>query len=427
MATPISIVISAINKSKAAFNEVVDQLDKTKNRIDKFSNAFKGIFVAGMFAGFVKGLVGATTETEKLQGSVAKIKDAFRPALQTVADGIVNIVVLMEKPIAAFARFINNVVEGVQYASAYTAALIESKSHSEAKAIAETTVAQMSAERNARAEAMATAEEREKLAKETADAEIKEAQRVAKEKEELQKELTKLDEELTRKKIKREEEAMTKEALLAKRIGELKDQEEQAALGRFNRNEKQRLTAMNAIEDLNAEILSIQKSISDEAANSAKNQQDAALKIINESLQNEKLETQKQLNSDIQTLEKQRELLLERQHQLIDEAAEKRRLAVQPGAVKELERQEKQREKEDKKFQDLLESAKKRMTIGGDLSRLTREQRFAIESEQASVAAKQAQQEADTKQAKIDELQIKMEQHLASIDQKIKDAVTFTR
>lgn len=426
MATPISIVISAINKSKAAFNEVVDQLDKTKNRIDKFSNAFRGLFVAGMFAGFVKGLVGATTETEKLQNSVSKIKDAFRPVTQTVADGLVSIIQAMEKPLATVANFLNKLVEGVQYASAYTAALIETKSHAEAKAIAETTVAQMAAERDARAAAQATAEERQKLAEETAQKEIKEAERIAKEKEEIAKELAKLEEDLTRKRTKREEDAMTKEQLLARRIEQLKDQQEQAALGRFNSNQRQRLQALNAIEDLNADILKLQEDINKEAADYAKKQQEASQKSLQKNLEQEKLEVAKRANEEINSLERQREELLLRQEKLIEESAEKRRLAVEPGAVQEFEIQEKRREQEQKRFEKLLESARKRMRFGGE-ERLSRQERFAVESERAAQQAAQARQEAETKQAKIDELQVKMEQHLASIDQKIEDAITFTR
>lgn len=434
MATPISIVISAINKSKAAFNEVVDQLDKTKNRIDKFSNAFRGLFVAGMFAGFVKGLVDATTETEKLQGAVAKIKDGFRPVAQTIADGLVSILDAMAKPIAAVGQFINKIIEGVQYASAYTAALIETKSHSEAKAIAETTVAQLASEREARAAAQQTAKEKEQLAKEVADAQIKEAERVAKERERLENEISKLETDLSESRKKREESAMSDEELLYRRRKESVKAYEDYRKARGEGNRKAELEALAEFERLNDEILTLENKIAEAAKKTAdekaKQAESAAKQKEAEELRLQAKNDEEKILQRINQLEKQREELLKKQAELIDESATKRKLAIDKNARKEAREAEKQANREERRFNQLLENARRKMRENerGGLQRgLSEAERLALESEQARIGAGVAGREAEETQKTIENLQEKMTKHLESIDEKIKEAIAFTR
>jgi hypothetical protein len=422
----ISIVINAVNNAKAAFESVGNQTIALNKKLNKAAAVMRGLFVAGIAAKFVKDLVGASSETEKLEGIVSRIKEKFGDAATTIGDGIVGILGAIEPVILKVGDFLNFVIDGIKRAAAIAGALLSGAGFKDAIKIADQALAAEKAERAARIEAKKTAEEKKKLDKEVADNAIKEAERVAKEKEKLAQEIAKLEKDIASQQNKMAEGQMNNAELLAKRKQEAEKAYNDYVTALLEGRRKDELEAYNTFLKLQEEVMKMEADIAEEAKKTSE-ELEKQVKSKQAQAEADKLKELAQ-KAETAALEKINELearrikLLQRQSELIALSEEKRAQAVDKNVRKEVKEKERAQEKEQKRYDTLLQGAKNVLAEnrkGGFQRQLSEGQRLALESEQARVGAGLVGEEAQKVQENIADLQGAMVQHLASIDKKI--------
>jgi chemotaxis protein histidine kinase CheA len=428
----ISIVINAVNNAKAAFDSVGNQVVDLNKKLNKAAAVMRGLFVAGIAAKFVKDLVGASSQTEKLEGIIGRIKERFGDFATTIGDGLVDILGFLEAPIIKIADFIGAIIDGIKRVAAVAAAVLTGSSFKEALNIAEEVLATEKAERAARKEAQKTAEEKRKLEEQAAANAIKEAERVAKEREKLAQEIAKLEGEIAKQQNKMAEAQMTDAELLAKRKEESEKAYNDYVTALLEGRTKDQLEAFNEYLKLQEEILKIESEISDAAAKVAQQKEKAAKNSAIEAEAEKRRLQQKSIEEKamekINALEAQRQELIQKQAALIAKSEDLRKRAIDKNYNEEQKQAEKSKQKEEKRFDALLASAKRkvaRQTGGGFGPRLTESERLALESDQAKKAAAEAEAQAKQLEDAARQAQIDSEMHLANIEKDIKDLLAM--
>jgi hypothetical protein len=423
----ISIVINAVNNAKAAFTSVGNQVVELNQRLNKAAGVMKSLFAVGIAAKFVKDLVGASSETEKLEGIVSRIKEKFGDAATTIGDGIVGILGAIEPVILKVGDFLNFVIDGIKRAAAIAGALLSGAGFKDAIKIADQALAAEKAERAARVEAKKTADEKKKLDKEVADNSIKEAERVAKEKEKLAQEIAKIEKDIANQQNKMAEGQMTNAELLAKRKQEAEKAYNDYVTALLEGRRKDELEAYNTFLKLQEEVMQMEGDIAEEAKKTSEELQKQTEEKKNQIEEDKKkaqaAATEEEKLKKINQLEFERTLLLEKQAALMKSSEEKRAQAVDRNVRKEAKAKEKADEREQRRFDALLADAQekiKRNKSGGLQRGLTESERLALESEQAKIGAGIAGAEAEKRQKEIDAMTGKMQGSLDSIDKNIK-------
>ena len=422
----ISIVINAVNNAKAAFTSVGNQVVDLNKKLNKAAGVMRGLFAVGIAAKFVKDLVGASSETEKLEGIVSRIKERFGDAATTIGDGIVAILGAIEPVILKVGDFLSFVIDGIKRAAAIAGALLSGAGFKDAIKIADQALAAEKAERAARVEAKKTAEEKKKLEEETAANAIKEAERVAKEKEKLAQEIAKLEKDIADQQNKMAEAQMSDAEILAKRKQEAEKAYNDYVTALLEGRRKDELEAFNQYLKLQEEIMKMEGDIAEEAKKTAeelKKQTEEKKKQIEE----DKKKAQKQANEEgklraINKLEELRTKLLEKQTQLLKLSEDKRLQSVDKGARKEAKEQDRAQAKEQIRFDNLLQNAKRiqEENAKGGLQRgMSEAERLALESAQAGAGANMAGELAQKAQKGIEDIQSGMATSLDSIDKNI--------
>jgi hypothetical protein len=482
----ISIVINAVNNAKAAFDSAGNQVVDLNKKLNKAAAVMRGLFVAGIAAKFVKDLVGASSQTEKLEGIVSRIKERFGDFATTIGDGLVDILGFLEAPIIKIADFIGAIIDGIKRVAAVAAAVLTGSSFKEALNIAEEVLATEKAERAARKEAQKTAEEKRKLEEQAAANAIKEAERVAKEREKLAQEIAKLEGEIAKQQNKMAEAQMTDAELLAKRKEESEKAYNDYVTALLEGRTKDQLEAFNEYLKLQEEIMKMaeaqmseaeilakrkkeaEKAYSDYVTALAEGRQEDSLRAFNEYLKlqedvmkmesaiakaaqkaskekekpaknaaieaeaekrrlQQKSEEQAALEK-INALELQRQELIEKQAALIAKSEDLRKRAIDKNYNEEQKQAEKSKQKEEKRFDALLASAKRkvsRQTGGGFGSRLTESERLALESDQAKKAAAEAEAQAKQLEEEAKRAQVASADSLKAIEDDIKDLLAM--
>jgi hypothetical protein len=423
----ISIVINAVNNAKAAFTSVGNQVVELNKKLNKAAGVMKSLFAVGIAARFIKDLVGASSETEKLEGIVGRIKEKFGDAATTIGDGIVGILGAIEPVILKVGDFLNFVIDGIKRAAAIAGALLSGAGFKDAIKIADQALAAEKAERAARVEAKKTADEKKKLDKEVADNSIKEAERVAKEKEKLAQEIAKIEKDIANQQNKMAEGQMTNAELLAKRKQEAEKAYNDYVTALLEGRRKDELEAYNTFLKLQEEVMQMEGDIAEEAKKTSEELQKQTEEKKNQIEEDKKkaqaAATEEEKLKKINQLEFERTLLLEKQAALMKSSEEKRAQAVDRNVRKEAKAKEKADEREQRRFDALLADAQekiKRNKSGGLQRGLTESERLALESEQAKIGAGIAGAEAEKRQKEIDAMTGKMQGSLDSIDKNIK-------
>jgi hypothetical protein len=428
----ISIVINAVNNAKGAFTSVGDQVVDLNKKINKAAGVMRSLFAVGIAAKFIKDLVGASSETEKLEGIVTRIKERFGDAATTIGDGIVSILGAIEPVILKVADFLNFVIDGIKRAAAIAGALLSGAGFKDAVNLADQALAAEKAERVARVEAKKTADEKKKLNKEVADNSIKEAERVANERKKLEQDIVKLTKDIAAQQNKMAESQMTDAELLSKRKQEAEKAYNDYVIALLEGREKESLEAFNLYLKLQEEVMKMESDIFEEAkkttqelenqAKAKKAQADAdKLKALAQQAETDAL---KKINE----LETKRLDLLQKQADLIKDSEEKRTLAVDKNARKEAKEKERAEAKEETRFNTLLENAKKKISENrkGGLQRgLSEAERLALESEQARIGAGIVGQNAKSIENQINDIQQRMVDHLKNIEDKITEVLAY--
>jgi chemotaxis protein histidine kinase CheA len=426
----ISIVINAVNNAKAAFTSVGNQVVDLNKKLNKAAGVMRGLFAVGIVAKFVKDLVGASSETEKLEGIVGRIKERFGDAATTIGDGIVGILGAIEPVILKVGDFLNFVIDGIKRAAAIAGALLSGAGFKDAIKIADQALAAEKAERAARVEAKKTADEKKKLDKEVADNSIKEAERVAKEREKLEEDIAKLKKKNADLNEKMAEREMSTADKIAKRKQQAEEQWNKYVTALHEGREKAALEHLNTYTELTMEILDLEKERSD-VLSEMLDKQEKQLKNQQAQAEAEKLrlEYKKQESeqlAEINALEEQRVKLLERQSALTKESEEKRAQAVDKNFRKEVKEKAREEAREQRRFDNLLENAKRIEAINakpGLRRGMSEAERLALESERAMDGAEAAGATAEQKRKEIEDERSKMILVLESIDNKIKDVL----
>jgi len=428
----ISIVINAVNNAKAAFTSVGNQVVDLNKKLNKAAGVMRGLFAVGIVAKFVKDLVGASSETEKLEGIVGRIKERFGDAATTIGDGIVGILGAIEPVILKVGDFLNFVIDGIKRAAAIAGALLSGAGFKDAIKIADQALAAEKAERAARVEAKKTAEEKKKLDKEVADNSIKEAERVAKEKEKLAQEIAKLEKDIAGQQNKMAEGQMTNAELLAKRKQEAEKAYNDYVTALLEGRRKDELEAYNEFLKLQEEIMKMESDIAEEAKKTSE-ELEKQVKSKQAQAEADKLKEIAQKGETaalekINELEAQRAQLLERQAELIKISEESRNRATDRNYRKQAKEREKEEAKEQRRYDTLLENAKRIEAInaGPGLRRgMSEAERLALESERAGIGAGMAGRQAGKIQGEINEIQKNMAESLRAIEEKITEVLAY--
>jgi hypothetical protein len=424
----ISIVINAVNNAKAAFTSVGNQVVDLNKKLNKAAGVMRSLFAVGIVAKFVKDLVGASSETEKLEGIVSRIKDKFGDAATTIGDGIVAILGAIEPVILKVGDFLNFLIDGIKRVAATATALLMGEGFKDAVNIADEVLATEKAERAARIEAKKTAEEKKKLDKQVADNSIKEAERVAKEKEKLAQEIAKLEKDIAEQQNKMAEAQMTDAEILAKRKEESEKAYNDYVTALLEGRTKDQLEAFNEYLKLQEEILKIESEISDAAAKVAQQKEKAAKNSAIEAEAEKRRLQQKSAEQTalekINALETQRRGLIEKQAQLIAKSDDLRRRAIDKNYNEEQKQAERSKQKEERRFSNLVASARAKVKAGFG-GRLSESERLAFESDQAKKAAAEAEAQAKQLEDAARQAQIDSEMHLANIEKDIKDLLAM--
>jgi hypothetical protein len=428
----ISIVINAVNNAKAAFDSVGNQVVDLNKKLNKAAAVMRGLFVAGIAAKFVKDLVGASSQTEKLEGIIGRIKERFGDFATTIGDGLVDILGFLEAPIIKIADFIGAIIDGIKRVAAVAAAVLTGSSFKEALNIADEVLATEKAERAARKEAQKTAEMRKKLDKEVADNAIKEAERVAKEREKLEQEIGKLQKSIADQQNKMAEAQMTDAELLAKRKGQAEKAYNDYVTALLEGRKKDELTAFNEYLKLQEEILQLERKINEEAQKTTseleKQTKEKQAQIEADKLRAQAQEAETAALEQINKLEQQRVMLLQKQSELIKLSENLRGQAVDKNFRKEVKEKAREEAREQRRFDNLLENAKRIEAINakpGLRRGMSEAERLALESERARMGAGEAGELAERTQEQIAQLQEAMVKHLESIDQQITDVLAL--
>jgi hypothetical protein len=426
----ISIVINAVNNAKAAFTSVGNQVVDLNKKLNKAAGVMRGLFAVGIVAKFVKDLVGASSETEKLEGIVGRIKERFGDAATTIGDGIVGILGAIEPVILKVGDFLNFVIDGIKRAAAIAGALLSGAGFKDAIKIADQALAAEKAERAARVEAKKTADEKKKLDEEVADNSIKEAERVAKEREKLEEDIAKLKKKNADLNEKMAEREMSIADKIAKRKQQAEEQWNKYVTALHEGREKAALEHLNTYTELTREILDLEKERSN-TLSEIKDKQEKQLKLQEDQAKVEALRAlrakeEEERLSKINALEERRLALIERQTELTKQSEEKRAQAVDKNVRKEAKEKEKADEREQRRFDLLLENAKTKLEEskkGGFTRQLSETERLALESEQAKMGAGVAGEQAKMVEERIAQQQEKMVKVLESIDKQITDVL----
>jgi hypothetical protein len=428
----ISIVINAVNNAKAAFESVGNQTIALNKKLNKAAGVMRSLFAVGIAAKFVKDLVGASSETEKLEGIIGRIKERFGDAATTIGDGLVAILGFLEAPIIKIADFIGAIIDGIKKVAAVAAAVLTGSSFKEALNIADEVLAAEKAERAARIEAKKTAEMRKKLDEEVANNAIKEAERVAKEREKLEQEIGKLQQSIADQQNKMAEAQMTDAELLAKRKGQAEKAYNDYVTALLEGRKKDELTAFNEYLKLQEEILQLERKINEEAQKTTseleKQTKEKQAQIEADKLRAQAQEAETAALEQINKLEQQRVMLLQKQSELITLSENLRKQAVDVNFRKESRKKEREEAREQSRFDNLLASAKRIEAInaGPGLRRgMSESERLALESERARMGAGEAGELAERTQEQIAQLQEAMVRHLESIDKQITDVLAL--
>jgi DNA repair exonuclease SbcCD ATPase subunit len=422
----ISIVINAVNNAKAAFTSVGNQVVDLNKKLNKAAGVMRSLFAVGIVAKFVKDLVGASSETEKLEGIVSRIKEKFGDAATTIGDGIVGILGAIEPVILKVGDFLNFLIDGIKRVAATATALLMGEGFKDAVNIADEVLAAEKAERAARIEAKKTAEEKKKLDKEVADNSIKEAERVAREKEKLAQEIAKLEKDIADQQNKMAEAQMSDAEILAKRKEESEKAYNDYVTALLEGRTKDQLEAFNQYLKLQEEIMKMESDIAEEAKKTAE-ELAKQTEEKKKQLEEDKKKAQEQANEEgklkvINRLEELRTKLLEKQAQLLKLSEDKRLQAVDKGARKEAKEQDRAQAKEQRRFDNLLKNAKRiqeENAKGGLQRSMSEAERLALESAQAGAGANMAGQLAQQAQKGIEDIQSGMATSLDSIDKNI--------
>lgn len=240
----VNIVIRAVNSTKAAFQEAGNQAEGLNKRLQKIGNVFKGLFVGGILVQFGKKLLEASSYGKQLEESGKRVKSAWSGVSTDVGDAFARIVLSLEGPIKAIGNFLDGIIDKLQYAAAYTTALVSTQSFEEASRIAAETVEQIKAEQDAR-----------RAANQEAEAGGKAESDDAKYLNELYEERFKLSQQLTAEKKKAREADMTPEELLKTREAELAQKKQQAnATINFPGLSAEQNAAINDVAKIETEI-----------------------------------------------------------------------------------------------------------------------------------------------------------------------------
>jgi len=428
----ISIVINAVNNAKAAFDSVGNQVVDMNKKLNKAAGVMRSLFAVGIVAKFVKDLVGASSETEKLEGIVSRIKERFGDAATTIGDGLVAILGFLEAPIIKIADFIGKLIDGIKKVAAIAGAVLSGASFKDALNIADQVIAAEKAERAARKEAQKTAEERKKLDKQVADNAIKEAERVAKEREKLENEIAKLGDDIAKQQTKMAEAQMTDAELLAKRRQQAEKAYNDYVTALLEGRRKDELAAFNEFLKLQEEIVGMENKMF-EAAQKTADEIERQTKSKEAQAEAERLRqiaqaAESAMLEKINELEQKRIDLIKKQTELIQLSENLRSQAVDKTFRKEVKDKEKAEAREQRRFDNLVDNAKRIEAInaGPGLRRgMSEAERLALESERARIGAGIAGGQAGNIQGEINNLQRKMADSLKKIEEKIEEVLSY--
>lgn len=83
-----TIIITAKNQAKAAFDQVGKQTEKIAQKMMKWDGIFRALLVAGPIAKMGMALFRAGTHTEELGRKAAELREKFKDAAEPLADGL---------------------------------------------------------------------------------------------------------------------------------------------------------------------------------------------------------------------------------------------------------------------------------------------------------------------------------------------------
>lgn len=413
MAATVSIVVRAINATKAVFQEVNTQASSLNKSISAIGRAFKTVFVAGILAKFVKGLAEASTYSDQLADKADKIKSQWRTLAEDIGDGFAPIFAFILEEVEKIIGRVNKLIEKIRFAAAYYGALAGGATSDEAIRIADETVLAIENEQEARRQAE---EDRQKRL----NAAEKKQEDIARAEEQAAKDLEKLREDVAKKEEEYAEQQLSDVDLLAKKRQELeKARMTQVGFG----DEKTKLEARNQEIELLKEIETIEEGIAREAEKALEEKQreeqkakDRYIDQEQEKLDAAKERIQQTTKMELDALETQLQQSKQNEAELKSASEKIGELIVDPEKRKEAKEQLAQEIKEEKERAKILRRAEKKEKEG---RRLTEVEQLAITKRELDKAAELEKQRQRAIEDEMARLQKESVNKLDSIDKQM--------
>ena len=419
MAATVSIVVRAINATKAVFQDVGTQAEALNKRMNKLASVFRGLFVAGIAARFTKSLLDASTYSKELEGSAGKVKSAWRDVATDIGDALAKLFMSIEPILSNAGKIAKGIIKDIRFAAAYYGALAGGATSQEAIREAEAAEKRIEQEQKVRKERQKT-EDFLRAAQERNNKAAEDYDKIKARNDEREK--------------KAQESKMANEDLLLKKLQEQIDagaelsQLEQLGILSFPEAERAE-KVRERILDLDEEIAKIRDNIAKDEADAA----EAAKASAEEAKENfkkqelEKLEAAKDrieqtTKAELESLEKQKEQALENQRDLSQAAQDIGALISDKDLLRQAKEEQRRQQRDERERQRVLERAEKNIAEGRQLSE--REQ-LAITKRELERAAAEEQKKAEQLQKDIDAAQKKSYEDIAAIKDKIEQVLAF--
>lgn len=205
-----TIIITAKNAAKAAFDNVGKQAEGVSKKLAKWTGILRNLFVGGIFAKMFADFYKTNSYAKELEASGGRVKAAWRDVAEDVSDGFAELVLWLEPAMKKIADIMQKVVDGIALAAGTAGAFIAGGGK-DSMQIARETMAKAEADRDARRAAGGAAgngsadQAAKEEAKSAYDWHLFYAKKLIKEREDLENEASEMRKRLFDKDLRRED------------------------------------------------------------------------------------------------------------------------------------------------------------------------------------------------------------------------------
>lgn len=421
MAATVSIVVQAINATKAVFTEVGAQTVQLNKKINALGGLFKGVFATGLVANTIKDLIGLSSQIDEVTKTSDRLKSTWLKVGEDLGDGLATTFLSLEKPLNAIGKMVEKAVGLVQGYYAFFGALSAGSSFKEALDIAKNFSAEI---------------EKEQLARKAIVETTKNQKQLDEDRLKTEENIVKLQETLSDKRQKNYEDSLSKEDLLhekRKREGELN-----AIIQATASTKEQILEAEIEREDVLKDIIKLEGDLGKEReANAKKMEEDWAdfeQAVVDDWKEQEtaRLEAsyeriQSVTQAEIDSLKEQAAKAKQNAQELRDARLRIVGLVTDKEARRAAKEEEKEKARQERKLQAIIKEAEKKEELiqQGFNRELTAVEQLAIAAREIGKGADEEIKKSVALELAAEEKQRKMELYLENIRDKINEVLAF--